>query len=88
MSINTQFVVIREAVEVVLRRLEYLPHSDARDQLRSRIQDCAQEAEMWSASWPTPREMDTLMKRVLALHVEVTKVERAAADPTGGAVTA
>ncbi|MGO9839244.1 MAG: hypothetical protein ACLP1X_34110 [Polyangiaceae bacterium] len=88
MSINTQFVVIREAVEVVLRHLECLPPSDAREQLRSRIQDCAQDAEMWSASWPTPREMDVLMKRVLALHVEVTKVERAAAGPKGGAVTA
>jgi hypothetical protein len=43
---------------------------------------------MWSASWPTPREMDVLMKRILALHVEVTKVERAAAGPKGGAVTA
>jgi len=87
-SIKTQFVVIREAVEVVLGRLECLPPSDAREQLRSRIQDCAQDAEMWSASWPTPREMDVLTKRVLSLHVEVTKAERATAIAKGGGAAA
>jgi hypothetical protein len=31
---------------------------------------------MWSATSPTPREMDLLMKRVLALHIDMTKLER------------
>jgi len=88
LTLNAQFIVIREAIEVVLRHLESLPPSDAREQLRSRVQDCAQDMEMWSASWPTPREMDVLMKRVLTIHVDVTKVEPAAAGPKGGAVTA
>jgi hypothetical protein len=83
-----QFLVIREAIDVVLRHLEALPLSDMTEQLRMRVQDCAHDAEMWSAAWPTPREMDVLMKRVLALHVEVTKVERSAALADGAAITA
>ena len=39
-------------------------------------QECMQEIEMWSVSSPTRRELDLLMKRVLALHIEVTKLER------------
>lgn len=43
---------------------------------------------MWSAAWPTPRETDALMKRLLALHVEVTKLERGMALATGTAANA
>jgi hypothetical protein len=75
LHIEGQFVVIREATEVVLRHLECLPSCDSTEQVRARVQDCMQEAEMWSASWPTQRELDVLMKRLLALHVEVTRLE-------------
>jgi len=85
---QAQFVILREAIEVVLRHLEDLSPSDMTGQLRMRLQDCAQDTEMWSVAWPTPREMDVLMKRVLALHVEVTKAERSAALADGAAVTA
>jgi len=47
------------------------------EQLHARLDDCRQEVEHWSASPPTDREGETVMKRVLALHVEVTKLERA-----------
>jgi hypothetical protein len=83
-----QFLLIREAIDVVLRHLEALPPSDVTEQLRARLQDFAQDAEMWSASSPTPREMDVLMKRVLALHVEVTQLERSAALAEGAAAFA
>jgi hypothetical protein len=43
---------------------------------------------MWSATSPTPREMDSLMKRVLALHIDVTTLERQAFVAEGEAVTA
>ncbi len=72
---QARFVVIREASEVVLRHLERLPPSDRRDQLCASVQECMQETEMWSVSSPTIRELDVLMKRVLALHIEVTKLE-------------
>jgi hypothetical protein len=85
---QAQFVVIREAIEVVLRHLESVPPSNRTTQLQARLQDCVQEAEMWSVSWPTPREMDALMKRLLALHVEVTTLERQMLVTEGEAVTA
>lgn len=85
---QAQFVVIREAIEVVHRHLESVPVSDRTRQLEARLQDCAQETEMWSAAWPTPREMDGLMKRLLALHVEVTTLEREGLVAEGAAVTA
>lgn len=81
-------MVIREAADVVLRHLECLPACDSTEQVRARVQDCMQEAEMWSASWPTQRELDALMKRLLALHVEVTKLEHRAALAMGKPATA
>lgn len=75
---QAQFVVIREAIEVVLRHLESMPPSERTTQLQARLQDCVQETEMWTFAWPTRRELDAIMKRVLALHVEVTKLERQA----------
>jgi hypothetical protein len=85
---QAQFVVIREAIEVVLRHLESVPPSDRTTQLQARLKDCAQETEMWSAAWPTRRELDTLTKRLLALHVEVTTLERHALLANGEAVIA
>ncbi|MGO9837467.1 MAG: hypothetical protein ACLP1X_25025 [Polyangiaceae bacterium] len=76
MMIQTQFVVVRDATDVVLRHLESLPSSARTGLLQAWVHDCLKEAEQWSASPPTRRELDRLMKRLLALHVEVTKLER------------
>jgi hypothetical protein len=83
-----QFVIIREAIDVVLRHLKSVPPSDRTTQLQARLQDCVQETQMWSAAWPTRRELDALMKRLLALHVEVTTLERQALVAEGEVVTA
>lgn len=72
----SRLVVVRDAIDVVLRHLEALPPSDRREQLRAWVQDCLLEAEQWRASTPTAREREGLMKRLLALHVAVTKIER------------
>jgi hypothetical protein len=85
---QAELVVIREAIEVVIRHLESVPPSDRTTQLQARLQDCVQETEMWSAAWPTRRELDTLMKRLLALHTEVTALERQAFVAEGAPVTA
>jgi hypothetical protein len=82
-----QFVVIQEVVEMVLLELERLPQSRATELLRARLQDSAQDAEMWSGSWPTPRELDVLMKRVLALHAEVKSLTVGAPPSQGDAAT-
>ena len=73
---RTPFVTVRKAIDVVLHHLECLPPSDRREQLQVWVQECLQETEQWSASPPTDRARDGLMKRVLALHVEVTKLEQ------------
>jgi hypothetical protein len=85
---RAHLVVIRDAIEVVLRHLELLPPSDRTTQLQARLRDCAQETEMWSAVSPTRRDLDALMKRLLALHVELTTLERQAPVADGEAVIA
>jgi hypothetical protein len=71
-----RFIVVREAIDVVLRHLEALPPSDRREQLRAGIRECLQESQQWDVLSPTDRERDGLMKRLLAVHVGVTKLER------------
>jgi hypothetical protein len=72
---KTRFVVIREAIEVLLDHLDRLPRSDMTEQLHMRIQDCLRDADQGSAS-SSDRDQDSIMKRLLLLHVEVTKLER------------
>ena len=71
-----RFIVVREAIDVVVRHLEALPPSDGREQLRAGIRECLQESQQWDVLSPTDRERDGLMKRLLAVHVGVTKLER------------
>jgi hypothetical protein len=75
---KTRFIVVREAVEVLLGHLECLPQSARTEQLHAWVRDCLRETEQWSASPPTDQARDVIMKRVLALHVEVTRLERQA----------
>ena len=75
------FAVVREAGEVLLRHLDSTPPSDTTEQLQVWVQGCMQEAERWSASPPTARERDMLMKRLLTLQVAVTRLEREGRTP-------
>jgi hypothetical protein len=61
---------------VIFRRLGCLPPSENGNEVRAWLHDCVQESEQWRASPPTDGEGERLMKRVLALHVAVTKMER------------
>jgi hypothetical protein len=72
---KTRFAVIRDAIQVLLHHLKRLPPSDKAEQLNARVQDCMRDAEQASAS-PSDREQDAIMKRLLLLHVDVTKLER------------
>jgi glycerol-3-phosphate dehydrogenase len=76
--LKTRFEVVRQAVDVLFRRLESLPQSATTEELRARVRDCMRRAGEWSASPPPDRERDALMKRVLELHVELTNLERPA----------
>jgi hypothetical protein len=72
---KTRFVVVREATVVLLRHADSLPPSDETEELRARIQDCVRAVEQWSSLPPTNRDHDMIVRRLLALHVEVTKLE-------------
>jgi hypothetical protein len=68
-------MVVRDAIDVLFRTVGRLPLSAGTDELRARVEHCARLADE-GASLSTDR--DGLMKRVLALHVDVAKVERLA----------
>jgi hypothetical protein len=72
---KTRFEVVRQAIDVLFRRLERLPPSHAAEDLRGRVSDCMRKAGEWTAS-PPVNQRDDLMKRVLALHVELATLER------------
>jgi glycerol-3-phosphate dehydrogenase len=74
--LKTRFEVVRQAIDVLFRRLERVPPSEeGAAELRAQVRDCMRRAGEWSASPPPERERDELMKRVLALHVELAKRE-------------
>jgi hypothetical protein len=73
---RTRLMVVEEAIDVLLLHLEGLPPSEGRELLRSGIDECILTLARWRPSPPAGRDRDELMKRVLALHVEVTKLER------------
>ena len=73
--------IVREAANVVLRHLDDLPPSDRTEQLRVWVEECVQEIERWDGSPPTPRERDAIAKRLLAIHAEVTRLERRPGQP-------
>jgi len=76
MTGKTRFMVVQEAIDVLLRHLECLPVSATTERLRAGVFECIREAGQWSVSPSAEQASDVLMKRVLALHVEVTKLER------------
>lgn len=69
--------VVQQAVAVILRRLDQLPPSNKAQRLRGWAEDCVRETEGAGVA-PSARQRDAVMKSVLALHVEVTRLERAA----------
>jgi hypothetical protein len=73
--LQTRLETVRAAIKVVLRHVESLPPSDGKQQLRALVQDCLRDADVWESTAPGPLEREELMKRLLALHIAVTKME-------------
>jgi hypothetical protein len=48
------------------------------EELLARAQEHQRQADEWAKAPPAPQEREHLMKRVLALHMEVTTLERQA----------
>lgn len=76
---SRRLTLVRDAIDVVLRRLAALPSTPDVDELRARAMECVHEADGWKAAAPTAEERERLMKRVLGLHTAVAKLERQAA---------
>jgi hypothetical protein len=78
---STKLSVVRDAIDVVLRRLSALPPSPEIDELRKKAEGFRREAEGWSSAPPAAEVRERLMKLVLKIHVEVAKLEREIAEP-------
>jgi hypothetical protein len=68
--------VLRDAIGVILRALAVLPSSAEFEELKVKAEGCLNEVKGWSRSPPPPEERDQMSKRVLKLHVELTKWDR------------
>ena len=75
-KIGSHLSVAEDAIDVVLRRVSVLPPCPEVDALLSRAARYLGEAEKWRTAPPTVQDRETLMKRVLALHVELARIER------------
>lgn len=61
----------------MLQRLSVLPPSAEVAELVSRAEGYLREAETWCTSVPSPVTRETVMKKILALHVVLARIERA-----------
>jgi len=68
--------LVQDSIEVVMRRLSSLPDGPEVEALGLKAAYYIQQARGWERKLPTVEQRETLMKRVLALHVEVAKIER------------
>jgi len=74
--VSKRLALVRDAIEVVLRRLSTLPPSPEVEELRLRAEDCLQQANGWAHQAPTVEQREAVMKRALALHSAVARLER------------
>jgi len=72
---KTRLRVVQQAIDVLLRHLDALPPSDRADHLEACVRECVREAELWRFSPPSDRERERLMKRLLAIHLDVVRLE-------------
>jgi hypothetical protein len=68
--------LVIDAVNIILRRLDELPEQPAVRELRAKARGYIDEAVLWKSARPRPsvEKRELLMKKVLALHVEVNKL--------------
>jgi hypothetical protein len=65
------------AIDVLLQRLSALSPNPEVQALEATARHYLREAEKWDAAAPTALDRETLMKRVLGLHVDLARMERA-----------
>jgi hypothetical protein len=68
---TTKLSVVRDAMDVVVRRLAALPSSPEIEELRVKAESFRQEANGWTSVHPGAEDRERLMKHVLKLHIDV-----------------
>ena len=68
--------LVLDAVQIALGQLAKLPNSPEVEDLRTKALAYEKEAKHWSEKPPTSEQREAMMKKVLALHVAVTKLAR------------
>jgi len=71
-----RLALVRDAIEIVRRRLSAMAPSSEVEELQRRAADYLREAEGWQTAEPSVEHRENLAKRVLALHVSVVRLER------------
>jgi hypothetical protein len=74
--VSRRLALVRDAIEIVVRRLSTLPPSPELEELRLRAEECLRQADGWAHRPPTVEEREAVMKRVLGLHTAVVRLER------------
>ena len=72
--------VVLNALRVTMRVLDAIPDCPEVEKLRRRALVFEREAQQWPSTSPSNYEREALMKQVLVLHIEVTKLGRARAS--------
>ena len=69
--------LVIEAVNVVLKHLAQMSDGPEVRELRDEALGCINEAVLWKDEQPRPtvQQRDTLMKKVLALHIAANKLD-------------
>jgi len=66
--------LVIDAVNIVLRHLGEHPDGAEARELRDKALGYIEEVAMWSTAKPSVEKREALMKKVLALHVEVKRL--------------
>ena len=73
-TLSKGVVVVLEAIDSTLSRLALTPDGPETRNLREMALACAREAEGWREQPPSSEQRETLMERVLAVHVAVDRL--------------
>ena len=65
-----------DAIEAAIEALTTLPDSDDKQQLLGEARQCERIVRAWSQSPPTEGQRESLMKKVLDVHVRTARLRR------------
>jgi hypothetical protein len=73
---SAKLSIVRDAIDVLHRRLLVLPSTAEVEELRRKAGEFHEETDGWARAPPPLEERERLMKQVLKLHVDLAKLER------------